>query len=850
MEAMDLGDDAEDVSGDAVAGLDDVLDDAAFENEACGICMDTVIDRGVLDCCSHWFCFACIDNWATITSLCPICKKEFQLITCLPVYDTISNFKVDEHLLSRGDDWYIQGKNNTLSFPSYYINEDAVICLDGDGCKIRSKLSTEEDLIFDTSIACDSCDIWYHAFCVGFDPECTLENSWLCPRCVDDALPQNLDNNSVQNPIDHYDPTNAGSGQSVDSAFSGKVSISIADAGETAVVVSMLEGTQLTRSAERGQVESELATNTGVAMEAVMANIDTCNTEFEQCVYRNCVDDGDDRSAAGDQGHFEFPLGLSSERSIISSNSLVQESFSGSSPSIEALTDRPATPSNDSELGMSFGLSVSEGGPSVCDVAKVQAVGDSAQHSNDVFSLSADKFIKNGDENVAPLPNHKNVSGHTEILSSQLMKDSYTSGQLKKRGRDSHAKPATEVCSTKDKLDERFHMVPQRRRIDTSVAMIPEGFSGMTSPKDSELKHASEMENRTSDIMTIVQDDREFSKKRLSDERNSQKSTNVRQSGVGLRMKKIMWRVGDDKESSLLVQKLRNEIRETVCGKELSDFSQDGAFDGELLSAFRAAIAKPTNKPVGKVDSSLARGKKHLLQKGKVRENLSKKIYGTASGRRRRAWDRDRVVEFWKHRCTSIKPEKVETLQSVLDLLKKIKSSHVNCEIEQGFEMEATNSILSRVYLADTSVLPRQEDIKPLSALTGHFMVSTLEHQNLDKFSSSLDTNLSKNIVRTDDKSSSDSSQGVVALYDKKVMIDGSNFMMGGRSCISAPRHSEGGEKTLKEPLVCSGSARCDKRNWALEVLARKNALTSRETSQRNEEDNSLLKETYPLLVC
>lgn len=26
-----------------------------YEGERCGICMDVVIDRGVLDCCQHWY---------------------------------------------------------------------------------------------------------------------------------------------------------------------------------------------------------------------------------------------------------------------------------------------------------------------------------------------------------------------------------------------------------------------------------------------------------------------------------------------------------------------------------------------------------------------------------------------------------------------------------------------------------------------------------------------------------------------------------------------------------------------------------------------------------------------------
>lgn len=29
-------------------------DMAVVEGERCGICMDIIIDRGVLDCCQHW----------------------------------------------------------------------------------------------------------------------------------------------------------------------------------------------------------------------------------------------------------------------------------------------------------------------------------------------------------------------------------------------------------------------------------------------------------------------------------------------------------------------------------------------------------------------------------------------------------------------------------------------------------------------------------------------------------------------------------------------------------------------------------------------------------------------------
>ncbi|KAK8523604.1 hypothetical protein V6N13_057199 [Hibiscus sabdariffa] len=146
---------------DAIPFTDENDDLSNFDGGRCGICMDVIIDRGVLDCCQHWFCFACIDNWATITNLCPLCQSEFQLITCVPVYDTIGSSKVEDESFSRHDDWSIEGKSNTLSFPSYYIDENSVICLDGDDCKVRSLSTTfEGDPDLDTSIACDSCDIW------------------------------------------------------------------------------------------------------------------------------------------------------------------------------------------------------------------------------------------------------------------------------------------------------------------------------------------------------------------------------------------------------------------------------------------------------------------------------------------------------------------------------------------------------------------------------------------------------------------------------------------------------------------------------------------------------------------
>ncbi|KAL2926543.1 PHD and RING finger domain-containing protein 1 [Bienertia sinuspersici] len=257
----------------ALSEEDTVEVDADFDNlgdegERCGICMDVVLDRGVLDCCQHWFCFACIDNWSTITNLCPLCQNEFQLITCVPVYDAIGGSKNDDESDSRDDGWSVEGKNNTLSFPSYYIDENAVTCLDGDACKIRNgSMTYEETLTLDTSIACDSCDIWYHAFCVGFDPEGTGVDSWLCPRCLVNEADQSLNlkewHRSGKNDHQHC---------LVDTS-TGKLSICVADSGETAVVVSRINGENVVDEPNVNRLSSRELTDNCKAEQSVLVLI-------------------------------------------------------------------------------------------------------------------------------------------------------------------------------------------------------------------------------------------------------------------------------------------------------------------------------------------------------------------------------------------------------------------------------------------------------------------------------------------------------------------------------------------------------------------------------------------------
>lgn len=51
--------------------------------QVCGVCLSedgkrTV--RGILNCCSHYFCFVCIMEWSKVESRCPLCKQRFETI--------------------------------------------------------------------------------------------------------------------------------------------------------------------------------------------------------------------------------------------------------------------------------------------------------------------------------------------------------------------------------------------------------------------------------------------------------------------------------------------------------------------------------------------------------------------------------------------------------------------------------------------------------------------------------------------------------------------------------------------------------------------------------------------------
>ncbi|KAH7657878.1 Zinc finger RING/FYVE/PHD-type protein [Dioscorea alata] len=897
------------------------IDDAAFDNPRCGICMDVVIDRGVLDCCQDWFCFACIDNWATITNLCPFCKNEFQLITCLPVYDTVGRIDSEDHSFSRDDEWLIQGKNNTLSFPSYYINEEAVVCLDGDGCKIRSGFTTSEDeLSVDTSIACDSCDIWYHAFCVSFNSSCTSDSSWLCPRCVSKQGAQKPDTFIMQNVVTQSEPRSVDLGWSVDYNFAGKVSVSVADTGDTDIVVSMVEekpralasgNLSLTDclDVDRSKSIAINMTNTADGSDNVeigfQADKSGCDelvpfsihcidqTMSDTIAFRNnseIVLDVSSKAASGPADNLkdEFPVVPSIhdalldmkpsdhklESTIVSSASQNPSSTSFNPKRCGFLGPKileekckldntidickiPNPCSTETDNDLSLNISVDNVHP------------DSSVASSTSVDIAKDDVLSGiGEDAYRLMPQHNFEDG--SLAEEDMMKtlpDAIDADFLRipdtKRAREMEEKIEIEHPMKKSRSDGKHQMLLLEKEVHKFALDFTKKDLSPTTVKDGALKHTPGKDGKALDIMSLVQENKHRASDVSSYTDCTEKLMQKRDGAAGLRVKKIMRSVGDNKESSMLIQKLREEIREAVQDKTPNIIDKVKILNGELLTAFRAALARPQNEVVDKTGLSHVAVRKPFLQKGKTRENLTKKIYQTSTGRRKKAWDRDCEVEFWKRRCMIAKPQKVETLQSVLELLRKASSSSLeDSEIDQDPHKQTTDSILSRVYLADASVFPRKDDIKPLSVLEGYQGIDSHNQESSISGKGSQHvcaTNMTNNGIGISDchlhgkvPSTDKGEKKLSAPNPKKEAPSQKGKSNGTREAPTTIVDSSSSKESAlnsNEASRQSCVAKTDKKKWALEVLARKNASFNADASKGNQEDRSPLKGNHPLLT-
>ncbi|KAM0947617.1 putative chromatin regulator PHD family [Dioscorea sansibarensis] len=140
--------------------------------QVCGICLSeekkTTV-QGLLECCAHYFCFACIMEWSKVESRCPVCKRRFASISKSggPLNPGLGNRRAVIRVPKR-DQVYQPSEEEMRGFLDPYENVVCVECQQGG-----------DDYLM---LLCDICDTPAHTYCVGLGRD-VPEGNWYCEGC-------------------------------------------------------------------------------------------------------------------------------------------------------------------------------------------------------------------------------------------------------------------------------------------------------------------------------------------------------------------------------------------------------------------------------------------------------------------------------------------------------------------------------------------------------------------------------------------------------------------------------------------------------------------------------------------
>ncbi|KAK6915643.1 Zinc finger, RING-type [Dillenia turbinata] len=151
------------------AKVDDSLKDEG--KQVCGICFseegkNTL--RGTLNCCNHYFCFACIMEWSKVESRCPLCKQRFDTITRPARLSSSIALRDVVIQIPECDQVYQPSEEELRTYLDPYANMHCTECHQGG----------DDGLM----LLCDICDSPAHTYCVGLGRE-VPEGNWYCEGC-------------------------------------------------------------------------------------------------------------------------------------------------------------------------------------------------------------------------------------------------------------------------------------------------------------------------------------------------------------------------------------------------------------------------------------------------------------------------------------------------------------------------------------------------------------------------------------------------------------------------------------------------------------------------------------------
>uniref|UniRef100_A0A7N0ZU13 Uncharacterized protein n=1 Tax=Kalanchoe fedtschenkoi TaxID=63787 RepID=A0A7N0ZU13_KALFE len=139
--------------------------------QVCGICFSEEgknIVRGVLNCCSHYFCFTCIFEWSKVESRCPFCKQRFLTISKPAKAHTGIDLRDVVLQIPERDQVYQPTEEEIRGYLDPYENVICTECHEGG----------DDELM----LLCDLCDSPAHTYCVGLGRD-VPEGNWYCDGC-------------------------------------------------------------------------------------------------------------------------------------------------------------------------------------------------------------------------------------------------------------------------------------------------------------------------------------------------------------------------------------------------------------------------------------------------------------------------------------------------------------------------------------------------------------------------------------------------------------------------------------------------------------------------------------------
>ena len=127
--------------------------------QKCTICLDLLTNKSGLDNCEHEFCKDCIDQWAILSSECPLCKVEFKKII---------SWESNNKLIT---------KVKKQKFKYEDEEEEAWVRNSAENCMVCNKNNDEHLLL-----VCDRCSFNIcHTYCAGLD--IIPADDWMCSDC-------------------------------------------------------------------------------------------------------------------------------------------------------------------------------------------------------------------------------------------------------------------------------------------------------------------------------------------------------------------------------------------------------------------------------------------------------------------------------------------------------------------------------------------------------------------------------------------------------------------------------------------------------------------------------------------